>query len=208
MIWYEDLSQFLGPNTYFIIAPSNDMTLEEKLNAIVRFFLYLGVFLAIFHRDSRYLFFGIIAGGVSIVLYNHEQKLKAQAERFLEKKDLDIVDNKVCVRSTVENPFMNPSVYDIGASPDRPPACASAEHPRIQTAIEDNFTARLFRDVGDLYGKNASQREFYTVPNTTIPNNQTGFAEWLYGKGASCKENNGDQCVDNIEFTRTRHRMA
>ena len=27
----------------------------------------------------------------------------------------------------------------------------------------------LYRDVGDLYGRNNSQREFYTMPSTTFP---------------------------------------
>lgn len=196
-IWYENVKGFITADNYFIIFPSSGMTIEEKLNAIVRLFIYTGVALAVFNKDSRYLFFGIIACIVSILLYNHEQKLKAAAERFLEKEDLDIVNNKVCVRSTVDNPFMNPSVYDIGASPSRPPACNSVDEPRIQATIENNFNARLFRDVGDLYGKNASQREFYTVPNTSIPNDQGAFAEWLYGRGASCKEGNGERCILN-----------
>ena len=54
--------------------------------------------------------------------------------------------------------------------------------------IEDKFGYNLYRDVGDLYGKSNSQREFYTMPATTIPNNQTACAKWLYNTGPTCKE--------------------
>lgn len=193
-IWYEDLGGFITSTNYFKILPLQNMSLEEKLNAIVRFLIYLGVILAILFKDSRYLFFGIIACIVSVVLYEFERKQRVKAERFLKQQKLDIIDNEVCARSTVDNPFMNPNITDINNP--RPPACAS-DNPRVRQAVETNFEKRLYRDVSDLYGKMASQRQFYTMPSTTIPNNQEGFAKWCYGKGPSCKEGNGLQCVEN-----------
>lgn len=196
-IWYEDVLGFMKLNNYYVILPMQSMTLEEKLNSIVRFFLYLGVFLALVKNDTRYLFFGIVAGALSVAVYEMEKKQKKNVEAFLEKNAIDVVNNEVCVRSTVDNPFMNPSVFDIGHNPDRPAAC-DVDHPKVVDAIDKNFNARLFKDVGDLYGKMSSQREFYTVPSTTIPNDQTTFAEWLYGTGATCKEGSGTSCNQNV----------
>jgi len=34
-----------------------------------------------------------------------------------------------------------------------------------------------------------SQRQFYTMPSTTIPNSQDEYAKWLYGNALSCKDN-------------------
>ena len=196
-VWFEDLVGFLNNTNYFHIIPTGMMTLEEKLNAIVRFFVYLGVILALLKQQYVYLFFGIVAGMFSIIIYKYEQAQRKRAEKFLEKHELDIVDNQVCSRSTVENPFMNPSVMDITDNPERPKACNWTDE-RIQQGVETNFEERLFRDVGDLYGKTASQRQFYTVPATTIPNDQDGFAKWCYGSAASCKEGNGEQCYNNL----------
>lgn len=196
-IWYEDLASFMRLDNYYVILPMQNMTLEEKLNSLVRFFIYLGVFLALVKHDARYLFFGIVAAMISIALYEMEQRKKKSVETFLEKNQIDVVNNEVCVRSTVDNPFMNPSVFDLGHNPTRPAAC-DVEHPKVQDTIDKNFNARLFKDVGDLYGKMSSQREFYTVPSTTIPNDQTSFAEWLYGKGPTCKEGNGFSCNQNL----------
>jgi hypothetical protein len=201
-LWIHDIQGFMTSNNYYLILPTQTMTLEEKLNACVRFFIYLGVILAFVRNDARYLFFGIVAFVLSVILYQHEQRDKSRVEAFLEKNNMDVLNEKLCVRSTVDNPFMNPSVYDIGANPTRPAAC-DVTNPKVQATIDKNFYAKMFRDVGDLYGTMASAREFYTVPSTTIPNDQGGFAEWLYGKGASCKEGDGDQCLRNIHFQRT-----
>lgn len=196
-IWYEDLGGFMTINNYFIILPTGTMSFEQKLNAWVRFFLYLGVILALLRNDSRYLFFGIIAAIIAVVVYQHEKRQMAAAEKFLEQKKVDVVNQKVCARSTIDNPFMNPTIADITMNPDRPPAC-DVLNEKVMSSIDQNFDARLFKDVSDLYGKMSSQREFYTVPSTTIPNDQTSFAEWLYGAGPTCKEGNGLQCNRNM----------
>lgn len=205
-IWYEDLGGFMTNANYFHVVPVASMTTEEKLNALVRMFLYIGVLLAILRADYRFLFFGIVASLISIVLYEYERKQRVRAERFLAKKEMDIVDNKVCARSTVENPFMNPSLLDITSAEPRPPAC-SIDNEKVQESIQKNFDARLFKDVGDLYGKMASQRQFYTVPSTTIPNDQEGFAKWCFGAGPTCKEGNGAQCSRNM-FVDDVHRRS
>ena len=64
-------------------------------------------------------------------------------------------------------------------------------------SIQESFNHNLFRNIDDVYGKNNSQRQFFTNPVTTIPNEQTKFANWLYNVPKTCKENNGNQCVAN-----------
>ena len=53
-------------------------------------------------------------------------------------------------------------------------------------------------DIDDIYSKYNSQRQFYTMPNTSIPNKQKEFALWLYNRGPTCKEGNGYQCFANM----------
>lgn len=196
-IWYEDVLGFFNNENYYRVIPMQTMTMEEKLNALVRFFIYLGLILAVLRANYKYLFFGIVAAMMSVALYEYEKSRKVRTEKFLEKHNIDVVDNKVCARSTVHNPFMNPTVIDIVENPDRPAACV-LENDKVHDLVEANFEANMFRDVSDLYGKMSSQRQFYTVPSTTIPNDQEGFAKWLYGTGASCKEGNGQQCYNNL----------
>lgn len=196
-IWYaeDDILKFFYKDRIFRIIPLETMTLEEKINAIVRFFIYLGVLMAIVTLDARYLFMGIVATVLSYPIYEYDNKEKVVAETFLKENDIDIVDDKVCTRSTVENPFMNPSIVDIQYKPDRPEACNLSANKDVKKLVDDNFSQRVFKDSKDIWGKDYASREFYTMPSTTIPNKQTEFAEWLYGSGATCKEGNPQECL-------------
>ena len=192
-IWYEDILNFIKPENLLTILPLQGMSLEEKLNAIIRFFIYLGILLALIRKDARYLFMGIIAALVSMLVYEFETAEKNIAEKFLKKASIDIVDNKLCTRTNLDNPFMNPTIVDITDRPTRPEACPVYKE-GIKENVEKNFNKRVFKDVSDIWGRDYSAREFYTVPSTTIPNKQNELAEWLYGTGATCKEGNGIEC--------------
>ena len=69
---------------------------------------------------------------------------------------------------------------------------------KVQDVIEDNFSSNLFQDMTDIYNNRNSQRQYYTMPNTQIPNDQTSFAKWCYATPTTCKEGNGLQCYDNL----------
>lgn len=194
-IWYEDLTQFITVDTYYQVLPLGDMSLEEKLNALLRFFLYLSIILALLLKNAKYLFMGLVPAILSIVFYQFERRDREYAENFLKNRDLDIVDNQLCTRTTIDNPFMNPSIVDIQYNSERPAAC---DLDKVKDKVNDNFKQRVYKDVNDLWGTSYSAREFYTVPSTTIPNDQDGFAKWLYGSGPTCKEGNGLECQQNM----------
>ena len=65
--------------------------------------------------------------------------------------------------------------------------------------IDTKFNNDLYRDANDIFGKNNSQRQFYTVPGGSIPNDQEAFTKWLYQTPPTCKEGNKVQCFANIE---------
>lgn len=101
-------------------------------------------------------------------------------------------DKASCRRPTQDNPLMN-SLVDHYGTGDHPSAC-NANDDDIREEIEVNFNKDLYRDVEDLWNKKNSQRQFYTTPSTSIPNNQKEFAEWLYKVPFTCKENN-ENCL-------------
>ena len=93
-----------------------------------------------------------------------------------------------------DNPFMNPTIYRDNNS-KKP--CLSYNNKGIQKDIEEKFNEELYRDVNDIFGKNNSQRQFYTVPGKTNPNDLESYKNWLYSTPATCKEGNGLQCAAN-----------
>ena len=106
----------------------------------------------------------------------------------------DILNIKRCVKPSNGNPFMNPLVFD---SRLRDAAC-DAVKPENQLQIEREYNRHCIKDISDIWNHNSGRRQFYTVANTTYPNNQEAFANWLYKRGPSCKEGNGAQCIANI----------
>jgi hypothetical protein len=100
---------------------------------------------------------------------------------------------EVCKKPTRHNPFMNVAIPEISEFPNRPPACNPLEE-GVKENVEDHFDHNLYRDVDDIYGKKTMSRQFYTMPSTTIPNDMTAFAHWLYDTGPTCKEGNGLAC--------------
>ena len=197
-IWYKDLLGWFTVKNYYVILPMDNMSMAEKLNALTRFFVYLGVILALVTLNYKYVFFGIVACLLSAAMYEFEERKKKQAEKFLDDNDLAIHENKLCARPTLENPFMNPN--RLGASSDAalPAQACNTNSQDVQNSMSANFDARFFKDVNDIWGRNASQREFYTVPSTTLGGDQAGFAKWLYGTGPTCKEGDGLTCYNKL----------
>lgn len=193
-IWYEDLPGLFTANNFYVILPLVSLTFEERLNAIVRFFIYLGVILALVRRSANHLFWGISALVITVAVYKYQQETKERVQGYLKDKRVDVLDNTVCKRTTVDNPFMNPTVDEYGTKTGYENACP-IHNKKVYKRVNDNFHKRLFQECSDIYDKMSSQRQFYTMPNTSIPNDQEGFAQWVYGTPPTCKEGNGFACM-------------
>ena len=63
---------------------------------------------------------------------------------------------------------------------------------------QPDIADKLFRDLGDQLVFEQSMRPFYSTASTTIPNDQTSFAEFCYGSMISCKEGNKFACARNL----------
>ena len=190
MFWIDNLNELFNP----VLYPNINMSIEEKINAIIRLILFIGIIATLIFNDSRYILFILIIMLVSIVIYNYQMDKNKKIEKYLNDNDLDIINNEKCVKPTEENPFMNPSL--IGNN-NKYNSC-SIESKHIKDNIDYFFNKNVFRETDDIYDKSLLDRQFYTVPSTSIPNNREKLATWLYERGPSCKENNGEQCYDNL----------
>lgn len=112
---------------------------------------------------------------------------------FYTNDSIEKLQNASCRSSSSENPFMNIQLGDFTQCPATDPlldvAACNADDEDVKNDMRVNFNHELFRDVDELWEKHNSQRQFYTMPNTTVPTNQTEFARWLYRTPEICKEN-------------------
>ena len=96
-----------------------------------------------------------------------------------------------------KNPFMNVLVDEIKYNPTRAPA-ASVLDPSIHMGLDDFFKTQFVNDPTDVFGRSQSQRQFYTTPSTSVPNDQDSYQNWLYKiPGKTCKE--GGLCLPGTD---------
>ena len=72
----------------------------------------------------------------------------------------------------------------------------SSTTPELSNKLVDS--KKLYRDLGDNLTFEHTMRNFHTMPNTKIPNEQRKFAEFCYGNMASCKDGDDVQCSKNL----------
>jgi hypothetical protein len=200
--WYDDPSVLIAPGSFFEIFPSRKYDMTRKLNALVRLSLYYAVIMYVYQKDRKYLVLPLIVLGVTwLVYYKQEDSQKQQIYKQSVNNQLqDLVQlndlQTECQVPTKDNPFMNPEIIDFGNDePAKPKSCPSYNNVGVQRRVEDLFNEDLYRDVTDIFGKENSQRQYYTVPGSQIPNDQGGFAQWLYGTPKTCKEGNKVACL-------------
>lgn len=108
-------------------------------------------------------------------------------------------DGKLMTLPSPRNPFMNVLIDEIKYNPKRPEA-ASVDNATVKSTMDDYFRVNWFSDPTDVFGKSQSQRQFITMPSTTIPNDRKSFQEWLYKiPGKTCKEGGREACVGGTE---------
>jgi hypothetical protein len=100
---------------------------------------------------------------------------------------------------TPDNIFSNVLVTDYSFNPDKKPAPPDDDTIILKNAKQmvtnmhpedKNISNKLFSNLQDQYVFEQSLQPFNSNPSTTIPNDQTGFAEFCYGSMISAKEGN------------------
>jgi hypothetical protein len=193
---------------------------ESKANALMRAVIVLMVIntiLAYFIENEGLLLILSIA-----ILYGFMTYFNDESERIIEKFEefaseeeeqegfadlaeeeegfadagLGLADAKDGSKTlpTAANPFMNVLVDEVKYNPTRGSA-AAIDCPLIQDKLENFYRVQWWSDPTDVYGKNQGQRQFYTMPSTSVPSDRQSFQDWLFKiPGKTCKEGNRDAC--------------
>lgn len=114
---------------------------------------------------------------------------------------LDVAEKAATVETypTSRNPFMNILLDEIKYNPTRPPA-GDVQNPIISKTLDDFFRVQFTSDPTDVFGRSQSQRQFITMPSTTIPNDVDTYQNWLYKiPGKTCKEGGREACLPGTD---------
>lgn len=205
MFWLDNPKILFDKDLIMDFFPSKDQEYDARLNSLVRLGLYISIVLAFYHKKLKWFYIFAFIALFTIILkrgkkINHyESECKGVCNDPVATPTPTQEEQK-CTTPTLDNPFMNVTMKDyLNIDPktnmivNRPPACDVSDSD-VKKNIDKNFDNNLYKDVNDIFGKMNSQRQFYTMPSTTIPNDQDAFAKWLYLSPKTCKEDQ-DYCL-------------
>lgn len=170
--WFHNPSELFRSDRILSFWPNANQTPAERINASTRFVLYLSCILYLLKRDNRILVLCAMVIGALFVL---DRTGVVKGGR----------GSMTCQMPTEDNPMGNVLLTDYVDNPDRAPACY---YPTVQKEVAENldntveYYANRSRGPSPASQRKAFARQFISAPVTSIPGDQTAFAEWCYGK--------------------------
>lgn len=180
--------------------PQNEHDFARKLNALTRLIFVLTICVFALSNNIKYLIIGLfsILAIVFMFFVNKNKQKEGFDQIDLSRKNENVIQYE---KVNEKNPLNNVLVTDILEKPNRKPAPPSYTKSNTEIINDntkqmiqnmnpdiDNLNAKLFNDLGDQYQFDSSMRSFYSTANTTIPNDQKGFANFCYGNLPSRKQ--------------------
>ena len=174
--------------------PSATQTAKDRTLATTRFILYAMTILYLIKRDARILALGILVLAALYFLFVSNMIPDGQVRSATMDGRAPWFGRDAVTMHTLDNPMGNVLYTDYTDRPDRPPA---AWYPSVSKEVADEWAF-----IHPFEKKRDAERNFYTAPSTTIPNDQTGFAEASYGPkfGPFCKDGSGSCDIDSGRF--------
>jgi c-di-AMP phosphodiesterase-like protein len=169
-----------------VFWPTSDMNMNDKLNAITRLVIVLCLVGFIFTRNFNFIWVSVLTLVCIVVYFN----LNSESKENFEKQNLSKHTNP-----TDKNPLMNVLLPELNGNPNRKSALKSflpetekKINDKVKQQISKNIDPRIFQGLHNELDLEYSMRNFYTMPNTTVPNNQEEFSKFCYGDMISAKE--------------------
>ena len=179
-VWFDD-PQSLSQNL-LSFWPNDKQDVNERVNATTRFIIYISIILFMIQKDSRVFVLAGVALGVLYAFYISDIMINPTVRpAHADGRVAPSLARTVCEAPTLNNPMANVLMSDYTEYPDRPGACY---YPKVQNQISRYLDDTFLPDqsLGDRkVTRNQAASRFYSMPATTIPNDQTGFAEAAWG---------------------------
>ncbi len=218
--WINEPTELFNKNEITQIWFTPSMTFEKKMNAISRLVILLTLFGFAITGEIKFIIIGLItlASIVCIYLIRNKQTEgfdNSEAVKLINPITLDSMLKTEFSNTNKNNPMSNVLLTDIGDHPDKkaaPPAFNEFVSKDIDNATKqavqmlnpgiDNTSKQLYGDdIIENINFDNSMRAFYSTPNSKVANDQTAFAQYLYGDMPSCKTGDAFACTqDNLRY--------
>ena len=205
--WLNDLSIIFNRNHFLEVIPFSNMKFNNKLNAIFRVSIYYFIVMTLIKKNLNNIFIPVVVGIITVILYKNYRRIHKISESNDNSDNTNSNSSNIssdnnsgvagCRLPDKNNPFMNPTFLDYSTG-DMQQSCSSYNNSVIRDLEKVNYNNGLYEDPFDIFGKEHSARQFYTMPVNSIINDQGSFADWCYNKPPTCKEGNGIQCSVNL----------
>lgn len=207
--WDTDPNIILNSNYLNEFFPTPEMCFNQKLNAISRCIILLTLLLFVMTTGIRYIFIGSITLG--IIWFVHYKNSFDIEEPFETNNEPKPIPTDLFASSSSTNPLQNVMIQDYENADMKKPAAPSYTEEKQAEILEHTKTMidkmnpeqpkiseKLFKSLEDNLAFEQSMRPFYSNPSTTIPNDQSSFADFCFGSMVSCKEGNPFACGRNL----------
>ena len=189
-----DPREIFRSDKLFEFWPTAMQSSKDRVAATTRFIVYAMAILYLIKRDARILALGILVLAVLYFLWTSNMIPDGQLRPTFADGRTPWFGRDTVTMPTIDNPMANVLYTDYTDRPDRP---AAAWYPSVKQEV-----AQAWEFIHPFEKKRDAERNFYTAPSSTIPNDQTAFAEASFGPkfGPFCKDGSGTCDVDSDRF--------
>ena len=187
--WFDDISILVNQDYLQDFIPVKEMNTSEKLNAIMRFCMYLSLILILITGNSNYIFIVICGAILTYIIHinKDEETIKNSNENSNENSNASETNTKELsqsiyeppeneqIKPTPDNLFGNVSVVDIGNKKTE-----DAPKDSYETQFQELLKKDTFNEQDNMYEDKMSLRQMYKVPNTFDSESRKKFMNWCY----------------------------
>ena len=190
MSWFDKPKELFRSDKILSFWPSDNQSAAERINASTRFILYSSCVLYLINRDIRVIVLSLLFVTALYIMSKSGQIKDPRKESYTKP---------LCQKPTADNPLGNVLLSDYTDNPNRPEACP---YPSVKSSVAEYLDNTVLygpartRSPTAEYQRKAFARQFITGPVSSIPGDQTGFAEWCYGKKFSSQCRNDPKNCD------------
>jgi hypothetical protein len=188
-----DVKEIFKSDDLLKFWPTSNQTAKDRMLATTRFIIYSTCIVYFIQGDSRVFALGILV--IAVLIYLQKNNMIVDGKRSIANGRTPSAIQPDVTLPTRDNPMGNVLLNEYVDNPDRPSA---AWYPSVRTEVQQQWS-----DIHPFERVRDAERNFYTMPVSTIPGDQTAFAEASFGKKFSpmCKDQGGTACdPDNFNF--------